>query len=64
MNSFLKNYGSTLLLLSGLVIGGLLGVLLGEDAAVFRPVGNLFLNLMFVLVVPLVFSLWPSLWWS
>lgn len=55
MNSFLKNYGSTLLLLSGLVIGGLLGVLLGEDAAVFRPVGNLFLNLMFVLVVPLVF---------
>ena len=55
MNSFWKNYGSTLLLLSGLVIGGLLGVVLGEDAAVFRPVGNLFLNLIFVLVVPLVF---------
>lgn len=55
MKSFLKNYGSTLLLLSGLVIGGLLGVILGEDAAIFRPVGNLFLNLIFVLVVPLVF---------
>ena len=55
MNSFLKNYGSTLLLLAGLVIGGLLGVVLGEDAAVLRPVGNLFLNLIFVLVVPLVF---------
>ena len=55
MNSFWKNYGSTLLLLSGLVAGGLLGVVLGEDAAVFRPVGNLFLNLIFVLVVPLVF---------
>ena len=55
MQSFLKNYGSTLLLLAGLVIGGLLGVLLGEDAAVLRPVGNLFLNLIFVLVVPLVF---------
>ena len=55
MNSFWKNYGSTLLLLSGLVIGGLLGVVLGEDAVVFRPVGNLFLNLIFVLVVPLVF---------
>lgn len=55
MNSFLKNYGSTLLLLAGLIIGGLLGVVLGEDAAVLRPVGNLFLNLIFVLVVPLVF---------
>ena len=55
MNSFLKNYGSTLLLLLGLIIGGLLGVVLGEDAAVLRPVGHLFLNLVFVLVVPLVF---------
>lgn len=55
MNAFLKNYGSTLLLLAGLAIGGVLGVVLGEDAAVLRPVGNLFLNLVFVLVVPLVF---------
>jgi Na+/H+-dicarboxylate symporter len=55
MNSFLKNYGSTLLLLLGLIIGGLLGVVLGENAIVLRPVGNLFLNLIFVLVVPLVF---------
>lgn len=55
MNSFWKNYGSTLLLLAGLVIGGLLGVVLGEDAVVLRPIGNLFLNLIFVLVVPLVF---------
>ena len=55
MHSFWKNYGSTLLLLAGLVIGGVLGVVLGEDAAVLRPVGHLFLNLVFVLVVPLVF---------
>ena len=55
MNSFWKNYGSTLLLLAGLIIGGLLGVVLGEDAVVLRPIGNLFLNLIFVLVVPLVF---------
>ena len=55
MNSFVKNYGSTLLLLAGLAVGGVLGVALGEDAAVLRPVGNLFLNLVFVLVVPLVF---------
>lgn len=55
MNSFWKNYGSTLLLLAGLIMGGLLGVVLGEDAVVLRPIGNLFLNLIFVLVVPLVF---------
>ncbi len=55
MHSFWKNYGSTLLLLAGLVMGGVLGVVLGEDAAVLRPVGTLFLNLIFVLVVPLVF---------
>ena len=53
--SVLKNYSSTLWLLAGLAAGGVLGVLLGEKAAVFRPVGTLFLNLVFVLVVPLVF---------
>lgn len=54
-NTFLKNYGPTLLLLAGLVAGGVLGAILGEKAGVLRPVGTLFLNLVFVLVVPLVF---------
>ena len=54
-NAFLRNYGATLLLLAGLLVGGILGVVLGERAAVLQPVGNLFLNLIFVLVVPLVF---------
>jgi len=52
---FLKNYGATLLLLLGLVAGGLAGVLLGEKAQVFKVPGTIFLNLIFVLVVPLVF---------
>lgn len=54
-NTFLQNYGATLLLLLGLVAGGVLGAVLGESARVLRPVGTLFLNLVFVLVVPLVF---------
>ena len=53
--SVLKNYSSTLWLLAGLAAGAVLGVALGQKAAVFRPVGTLFLNLIFVLVVPLVF---------
>ena len=54
-NAFLKNYGTSLLLLLGLVAGGVLGVVLGEDASILRAPGTLFLNLVFVLVVPLVF---------
>ena len=55
MSSFWKNYGATLLLLLGLAVGGVLGALLGEGAHVLRAPGELFLNLVFVLVVPLVF---------
>ena len=54
-NAFLKNYGATLLLLLGLVVGGVLGAVLGEDARALRVPGTLFLNLVFMLVVPLVF---------
>ena len=54
-NAFLKNYGATLLLLLGLVTGGVLGAVLGDGARVLRAPGMLFLNLVFVLVVPLVF---------
>ena len=54
-NTFLKNYGATLLLLAGLVAGGVLGAVLGDGAHVLRVPGTLFLNLIFMLVVPLVF---------
>ena len=53
--SFLKNYGATLLLLGGVVLGAVAGLIFGPDAAVVKPLGDLFLNLMFVLIVPLVF---------
>lgn len=53
--SILKNYGPTLLLLGGILIGGVCGVVFGEDASVVKPIGDIFLNLMFVLIVPLVF---------
>ena len=55
MVGFWKNYRSTLLLLGGVVIGGIAGAIAGEGASVVKPVGDIFLNLIFVLVVPLVF---------
>lgn len=51
----LKNYAFTIFLLLGILIGGICGIIFGEEASVVKPVGDIFLNLMFVLIVPLVF---------
>src|SRR6476620_9410590 len=53
--SFLKNYGNILLMLGGVIIGCILGIIYGEKIAVVKPVGDIFLNLLFTAVVPLVF---------
>ncbi|MBM7648255.1 Na+/H+-dicarboxylate symporter [Bacillus ectoiniformans] len=55
MKRFWKNYQFTFLLLGAIVIGGAAGVIFGPDAAVVKPFGDLFLNLMFMIIVPLVF---------
>lgn len=55
MNSFWKNYGATLLLLAGVLLGALCGILWPAAAHAVKPLGQLFLNLIFVLIVPLVF---------
>ncbi len=54
-NSFLKNYGQSLTLLIAIGIGSLLGILLKERAVILKPLGDIFLNLLFTIVVPLVF---------
>lgn len=51
----LRHYAFTLFLLLGIILGGLSGLLFGEGALIVKPVGALFLNLMFVVIVPLVF---------
>ncbi|KGX84900.1 dicarboxylate/amino acid:cation symporter [Pontibacillus litoralis] len=55
MKKFVKNYRFTLSLLLAIIIGGTAGVVFGPDAAVVKPFGDLFLNLMFMIIVPLVF---------
>ncbi|OZI13228.1 sodium:proton antiporter [Bacillaceae bacterium SAS-127] len=55
MRKFLKSYQFTFLLLAGIIIGGIAGVVFGPKAAIVKPFGDLFLNLMFMLIVPLVF---------
>lgn len=67
--TFLKNYLSSLTIIIGIVIGGMIGYLLGPEgisfalfgqdwqlsSSSFKPIGQIFLNMMFVTIVPLVF---------
>ncbi|WP_428909290.1 dicarboxylate/amino acid:cation symporter [Niallia sp. Krafla_26] len=50
-----KNYRFPILLLSSVILGSIIGILMGEKAELLKPLGDIFLNLMFTLVVPLVF---------
>lgn len=50
-----KNYSGILLLLLGMLVGGFTGALFPGVAGYLKPVGDIFLNLLFVTVVPLVF---------
>lgn len=54
-NRFLKNYGNILLMLGGVMLGCILGLIFGEKIEVIKPIGDVFLNLLFTAVVPLVF---------
>ena len=55
MKKIWKNYKSTLILLLSLIIGTIIGLIFGEKAEVLSPLGDIFINLMFIAIVPLVF---------
>lgn len=52
---FLKNYKSIILLLIGITVGSLLGLFYGKDIAIIKPLGDIFLNLLFTAIIPLIF---------
>ena len=54
-NRFLKSYSFSLILLASIAVGAGLGLLFGQKIAVIKPLGDIFLNLLFTAVVPLVF---------
>jgi Na+/H+-dicarboxylate symporter len=54
-SKFFKSYRFSLLLLLSVIIGSIIGIIFKEDAVVLKPFGDIFLNLMFTIVVPLVF---------
>ena len=55
MKEFFKHYGQTVILLLSIIIGAIIGLIWKEGASVLSPFGDIFLNLMFVIIVPLVF---------
>jgi len=55
MPPFLKSYGFSIILIISILIGALLGIIFKKDAAMFKPLGDIFLNLLFTVIVPLVF---------
>jgi len=55
MKNILKNYRGTIILLGSIILGGIVGLILGEKATVLSPFGDIFINLMFVVIVPLIF---------
>lgn len=51
----LKNYKSSIFLIISVIIGGVIGLIMGERASIFAPLGTIFLNLLFTILIPLVF---------
>ncbi|TWV99583.1 dicarboxylate/amino acid:cation symporter [Chitinophaga pinensis] len=52
---FFRHYRDIIFLLSGIIAGTLAGWLLQDQVLVLKPIGDIFLNLLFTAVVPMVF---------
>ena len=50
-----NSYRVPILLVLGILIGSGFGAVAGDKAAIVKPLGDIFLNLMFMIVVPMVF---------
>lgn len=55
MKKFLSNYKSTIILLVAIIVGAIVGIVFKEKATILSPLGDLFLNLLLVIIVPLIF---------
>ena len=55
MNKILQNYKSTIILIAAIIVGAIVGIVFQEKAAVLSPLGDIFLNALLVIIVPLIF---------
>ena len=55
MKKFLSTYKSTIILLVAIIVGAIVGIIFQEKATILSPLGDLFLNLLLVIIIPLIF---------
>jgi Na+/H+-dicarboxylate symporter len=55
MKEVFKNYSGIIFLLFGITLGSIIGITMPSFVGYIKPLGDIFLNLLFVSVVPLVF---------
>lgn len=55
MKKIWQNYKQTIILLAAIIIGAIVGSVFKEKVEVLKPLGDIFINLMFVIIIPLVF---------
>ena len=55
MKKVWKNYKQTIILLFSIIIGAIAGIVFKEKTKVVKPLGDIFINLLFVIIIPLVF---------
>lgn len=53
--NILKNYKFSFILILGMLVGSIIGVIFGEKATVLQPISDIFLNLLYCCVVPMIF---------
>ncbi len=53
--SLWKSYSSLILLMTGISVGSIIGVFFPGVVDYLKPIGDIFLNLLFITVIPLVF---------
>lgn len=54
-NELLKNYSGLILLLLGISVGTVIGIFVPASVHWLKPLGDIFLNLIFAAVIPLIF---------
>ncbi|WP_313183453.1 dicarboxylate/amino acid:cation symporter [Lacrimispora sp.] len=55
MKNIWNTYKSSVILLGSMVLGGVIGLFWGKGAKILQPVADIFLNLLYCCVVPLIF---------
>ena len=55
MKKFIHNYKKSLILLLSIIIGTIIGLIFKDSTSILSPFGDLFLNLLLVIIIPLIF---------